>query len=145
MLKKLSPQRWGRAALPVVFAASLVACGSMPYQFASLPAPAELAALPVIQLGQPKPAQGEYIVYLPANQPVSTVAKVQGSLFAQTDSKTLSVQLKRDIYLYKNWISYDKRAWLKSTDAVQGNFHIQLPDYDHPQAGEVLIELDAKS
>lgn len=145
MLMKTSPQRWGRVALPVIFAVSLAACSGMPYQFASLPAATELATLPVIQLGQPKPAQGDYIVYLPANQPVTTVAKVQGNLFAQTDSKTLSVQLKRDVYLYKNWISYDKREWLKIADAVKADFRIQLPDYDHPQAGEVLIGLDAKS
>lgn len=145
MLKKLNPQRWGRTALPVIFAASLAACSGMPYQFASLPTASELAALPVIQLGQPKPAQGDYIVYLPASQPVTAVAKVQGTLFAQTDSKTLSVQLKRDIYLYKNWISYDKREWLKVADAVKADLRVQLPDYDHPQAGEVFIGLDARN
>lgn len=145
MLMKFSPQLWGRAAMPVVFAASLAACSALPHQFASLPSDAELAALPVIRLGHAKPAQGEYVVYLPASEAVTAVAKVQGNLFDQTDSKTLAVRLKRDIYLYKNWISYDKRQWLKAADAVQGNFHIQLPDYDHPQAGELLIELNTKS
>ncbi len=148
MSKISSPKRWGRGALSALLTSSLfglAACSGMPRQSVSLPSDAELAALPVIQLGQTKPVQGEYIVYVPASQSVHTVATVQGSLFARTDTKTLTVQLKRDIYLYKNWISFDKLEWVKSTDAVTGKVQVRLPNYDEPQEGEIVIQLDAKS
>jgi hypothetical protein len=131
-------------ALPLLLAVGLSACSGLQRTTGSLPEASVLEALPVIKLGQPKPAQGEYIVYLPASEPVSVSTKVQGSLFEKSESKELQVKLKQDLYLYKNWVSADKRQWVKDTDAITGNIHVRLPGYDHPQAGEVLIELNAK-
>lgn len=131
-------------ALSLLFAASLTACSGLQRSTGSLPEASVLEALPVIRLGQAKPAQGDYIVYLPASEPITATTKVQGSLFEKTDSKEVQVKLKQDLYLYKNWVSADKRQWVKDTDAITGNIHVRLPGYDHPQAGEVLIELNAK-
>ena len=131
-------------ALTLVLAAGLSACSGLQRSMSSLPEASVLDALPVIRLGQPKPAQGDYIVYLPASEPVSATTRVQGSLFEKSESKELQVKLKQDIYLYKNWVSADKRQWVKDTDAITGNIHVRLPGYDHPQAAEVLIELNAK-
>ncbi|ABM37498.1 hypothetical protein [Polaromonas naphthalenivorans] len=132
-------------ALTLLLAAGLSACSGLQRITGSLPQASVLDALPVIKLGQPKPAQGDYIVYLPASEPVTAIAKVQGTLFEKADSKELQVKLKQDMYLYKNWVSADKRHWVKDTDAVTGNVHVMLPSYDHPQAGEVLIELNARN
>jgi hypothetical protein len=134
-----------RLALPLILATSLAACSSLQNMASRLPAPEVLAALPRIQLGQAQPAQGDYIVYLPAHQAIHATAEVRGNIFEKTDSKELQVQLKQDMYLYKNWISYDLRTWVRADDAVTGNFHIRLPSYEHPAAGQVLIELNTKA
>ncbi|BDT67327.1 hypothetical protein os1_15030 [Comamonadaceae bacterium OS-1] len=134
-----------RLALPLILATSLAACSSLQTLTARLPAPEVLAALPRIQLGQTPPAQGDYVVYLPAHQPIRATAEVRGNIFEKTDSKELQVTLKQDMYLYKHWISYDQRTWVRADEAVHGNFQIRLPSYEHPAAGEVLIELNSKS
>jgi hypothetical protein len=131
-------------ALPLLLAASLTACSGLQRSMASLPDASVLATLPVIKLGQAKPAQGDYIVYLPASEPITATAKVQGSLFEKADSKELQVKLKRDLYLYKNWVSADKRQWVKD-DAVGGNIHVMLPSWDNPKPGDILIELNTKN
>lgn len=132
-------------ALPLLLAGSLAACSGLQRSTGSLPEAAVLETLPVIKLGQAKPAQGDYIVYLPASEPISATTTVQGNLFEKTESKELQVKLKHDLYLYKNWVSADKRKWVKDTDAVSGNIHVKLPGYDNPKAGEVLIELNTKN
>jgi hypothetical protein len=132
-------------ALPLLLATGLSACSGLQRSTGNLPEAAVLDSLPVIKLGQAKPAQGDYIVYLPASEPISSSTKVQGNLFEKAESKELQVKLKQDLYLYKNWISNDKRNWLKDADAVSANVHIKLPSYDHPKAGEVLIELNSKN
>lgn len=134
-----------RLALLLILATSLPACSSLQAIGARLPAADVLAALPLVQLGQAKPAQGDYIVYLPAHQTIRATAEVRGSIFEKTDSKELQVQLKQDIHLYKHWISYDKRTWVRGDEAVSGNVQIRLPNYEHPAEGAVLIELNTKS
>jgi hypothetical protein len=128
----------------LILAVGLTACAGLQRSTASLPTPAVLGALPVIKLGQAKPASGDYIVYLPASEVITTQVKVQGSLFDQTDSKELHVRLKRDVYLYKNWVSFDKLDWKKDDQAVTGNISVRLPGYDEPRPGEVLIDFNLK-
>ena len=144
MSLSLVSRAFSSIALSLLLAAGLSACSGLQRTTGSLPEASVLAALPVIKLGQAKPAQGDYIVYLPASEPVSATTKVQGTLFEKGESKELQVKLKQDLYLYKNWVSTDKRQWVKDTDAITGNVQVKLPGYDHPQAGEVLIELNAK-
>lgn len=144
MLLNFAPRTFSSIALTLLLAAGLSACSGLQRMTASLPEASVLDALPVIKLGQAKPAQGDYIVYLPASEPITASAKVQGTLFERADSKELQVKLKQDIYLYKHWVSADKRHWLKDSDAVTGNVRVALPSWEHPQAGEVLIELNTK-
>lgn len=128
----------------VALAVSLAACAGPQRSTGSLPTPEVLGTLPVIKLGQAKPVSGDYIVHLPASDVVTTQVKVQGSLFAQTDSKELQVRLKRDLYLYKNWVSFDKLSWKKDDQAVTGNISVRLPGYDEPRPGEVLMDFNLK-
>lgn len=135
---------WASVALPLVLVTGLSACSGLQRSTGSLPEAAALEALPLIKVGQAKPAQGDYIVFLPASELVTATAKVQGTLFEKTDSKDLQVKLKQDLYLYKNWVSFDRQKWVKDTDAIGGNVRVTLPGWDHPQAGEVLIELNTR-
>lgn len=136
---------WASIALPLILVTGLSACSGLQRSTGSLPEATVLEALPLIKVGQAKPAQGDYIVFLPASELITATAKVQGTLFEKTDSKDLQVKLKKDVYLYKNWFSFDKQKWVKDTDAVGGNFRVTLPGWDHPQNGEVLIELNTKN
>jgi hypothetical protein len=133
-----------RLVLPLGLMALLAACSGMQRTTGSLPDEAILNALPVIQLGEAKPAQGDYIVFIPAGQPVRTTVEAKGSLFATTDSKQLEVTLQRNVYLYKNWLSFDKREWRKDDSAVGGRIHFEFPSYDRPQPGYVSIEFYLK-
>ena len=131
-------------AAPLLLA-NLTACSSLQRSVTSLPDARVLETLPVIKFGQIKPAQGDYIVYLPASEPITATARVQGNLYKKTDSKELQVKLKRDLYLYKNWVSTDKRQWLKDSDVVGGNIHVTLPSWDNPKPGDILIEFNTKN
>ena len=136
---------WASIALPLILVAGLSACSGLQRTTGSLPDASVLEALPIIKLGQAKPAQGDYIVYLSASEIITTTATIQGTLFDKTDSKDLQAKLKNDLYMYKNWVSYDKKKWVKDNDAITGNFRVTLPSWDHPKAGEVLIELNTKN
>lgn len=131
--------------MPLLLAASLTACSGLQRSMASLPDASVLETLPVIKFGQAKPAQGDYIVYFPASEPITAIARVQGSLFEKADSKELQVKLRRDLYLYKNWVSADKRQWVKDSDAVGGNIHVTLPSWENPKPGDILIEFNTKN
>lgn len=139
--RSLFPRCW---LLPALLTAALSGCAGMQRTTGSLPPPDVLAALPVIKLNQPKPAQGDYIVHMPASEPITAEARVQGSLFEKPDSKILEVKLKRDLYLYKNWVSRDKVHWEKDKDGVTGRVNLRLPGYDTPMSGEVLLEFNEK-
>ena len=145
MSLNFAKRTWASIALPLILATSLSACSGLQRSTGSLPDASVLETLPIIKVGQAKPAQGDYILFLPASELITATAKVQGTLFEKTDSKDLQVKLKQDLYLYKNWASYDKKKWVKDNDAIGGNFRVTLPGWDHPQAGEVLIELNTKN
>lgn len=111
---------------------------------ASLPQPDVLNALPVVGWEQAKPAQGDYIVHLKSSDTLSTEARVQGNLFRQSDQQTLKVQLKHDLYLYKDWVSDDKVTWRHRQGAISGQMKVNLPSYERPSAGEIVIEMNEK-
>lgn len=132
-------------ALPPILAVSLSACSGLQRTTGSLPDANVFEALPIIKLGQEKPVQGDYIVHLSASEIITATTTIEGTLFDKTDSKVLQAKLKKDLYMYKNWVSYDKKNWVKDNDAISGNFRVTLPSWDHPKAGEVLIELNTKN
>ena len=137
-------RRLARSTALAAVSLSLGACAGLPAAWRPLPPPEVLQALPVVAYGQPTPAQGDYIVHLRAAEPLTADARVQGNLFVQNDQQTLSVRLKRDLYLYKHWLSRDKVTWQRADRAVAGEVSVRLPGYEHPRAGEILIELNER-
>ena len=136
---------WASLALPLILVTSLSACSGLQRSTGNLPDANVLEALPIITLGQAKPAQGDYIVYLSASELITATTTVRGTLLDKADSKDVQVKLKQDLYMYKNWVSFDKKNWSKDNDSIEGNIRISLPSWDHPKAGEVLIELNTKN
>lgn len=109
------------------------------------PSAREMAALPVVQYGQPAPEGQPFILHYPAATPIPVVASVTGSLLERADQATLNVALKRDVYIHKEWLSFDGKEWMKGSQAVGGQFAITLPgQVDGRKPGTLSATFDLK-
>jgi hypothetical protein len=113
---------------------------------ASVPdlSPEDLARLPVVAFGEPVPKDKAFILHFPAGQPISTAVTISGNLFEREARQNLTVALRKDIYTYKEWISFDRKIWVDGRKAIVLKVGIQSPGYDHPEPGFVRIEMDEK-
>jgi hypothetical protein len=126
--------RFSIAALCLVFSG----CASV-----SGPMTAEIEKLPVVEFGQPVPEDGKYILHFPAGVAIDTPVIFKGDLFEQEAREVLSVKPIRDIYVHKEWMSYDKHNWLDANDALKLKMDVVLPGYHHPQPGRVVLEMNS--
>jgi len=109
------------------------------------PSKTELIGLPVIEFGEAVPTNGDFILYFPAGQKIPTNVAIEGDIFQQSANGVVTVKLKRDIYSYKEWLSYDKQNWLKGRDALGVTLDIKIPGYHYPKPGHVKINLSEKN
>ena len=114
-------------------------CGSLQ------PSAAELANLPVVQFGEPVPQGKDYILFFPADKPIPANVAIKGTIFAKEAEQRLEVTLRRDIYAYKEWLSYDRVTWHNGQQTIKTDVRIQLPGYRHPEPGIIRIQMDEKS
>jgi hypothetical protein len=112
---------------------------------ASLPSPETLRDLPVVKFGDPVPAGRDYILFFPPDTPIPLTTSVKGNIFAKEAEQQLQVTLRRGIYAYKSWISYDRATWRVGREAIKGDVEVRLPGYDHPEPGSVRIRMDERS
>src|SRR5262245_13516354 len=106
------------------------------------PSAEELSKLPVVQFGEPVPAGSEYILFFPADKPIPTNVSIKGNIFAREAEQRLDVTLRRGIYAYKNWISYDRISWQDGRQALKSDVQVVLPSYAYPKPGVVKIQMD---
>jgi hypothetical protein len=121
--------------------------GGLSLQGCSLhkPTAETLGKVPTVEFGQTAPATGDFILHFPAGKPIPITASVSGSALAQADQKTLTVTLKKDIYTYKEWVSFDRNTWQKSGDVLGFNLNIQVPSPEHPNPpGLMEMRVDLK-
>jgi len=104
----------------------------------------KLRALPLVRFGETIPVGTDYILYFPAGQPIPIQVLIDGNVFERGAQDTLNVALRRDIYAYKAWVSYDQKSWIRGKDAFTFKVGIKLPGYDNPKPGTVEIRMDAK-
>jgi len=114
-------------------------CASQP------PSADTLSKLPVVQFGEAVPAGGDYILFFPADKPIPTNVAIKGSIFAREAEQRLDVTLRRGIYTYRNWISYDRVTWRNGREVIQTDFRIMIPSYEHPEPGVIRIQMDERS
>jgi hypothetical protein len=114
-------------------------CASQP------PSPDELSKLPIVQFGEPVPAGKDYILFFPAHKPIPANVAIKGSIFAREAEQRLEVTLRKGIYAYKNWVSYDRVLWRIGQEAIKSDFQIMLPSYQHPEPGVIRIQMDERS
>ncbi len=126
--------------LIVMLGLSLIGCASW-----MAPSEKSMAQVPVVRFGNPAPAGKEFVVMYPAGTPLPIVASVGGTLMDQGDKATLHVTLKRDVYVYRRWVSFDGKNWKYGHHAVDGKFEIKLPGMENgSNPGALGLEFDAR-
>ncbi len=105
----------------VTAALALSACSCLP------PQAEQMSKLPVVRFGDAAPAGAPFVTLLPAGTSLPVVASVTGSLLDKTATANLSVTLKRDVYLYDRWVSFDGKTWQSGRNAVANRFVVAIP------------------
>lgn len=120
--------------------ATLAGCAGM-----MAPGADEMAKVPVVRYGEAAPAGGEHVLLYPAGAPLPVVASVSGSLLAKPGQARMEVATIRDVYVYKNWLSFDGKNWMAGHQAVGGEFIITLPgEKDSKAPGTMSARFDLK-
>ena len=104
--------------LPALFLSACAGLGG--------PSADEISRLPVVRFGQPAPA-GEFVLLYPAGVNLPVIAKVDGSLLAKTDQTQLNIQVKQDVFVYRDQVSFDGKIWHLGTEKIVGKFMFSLP------------------
>lgn len=108
------------------------------------PAADTLASIPVIEFGGSVPKDGDFILHFPADKPIPVITSIKGSALAQEAEATAKVNLKKEIYAYKDWVSFDREHWQKGDDVLSINADIKIPSVEHPEPGTVKLQVDFK-
>lgn len=115
----------------------LVGCSTMP-------SPDMIEKLPVITFGEPVPQGQEFILHFPAGKPIGTNVTIEGNLFDKPAKKQMSVKPNKDIYAYKDWVSFDKKHWNIGKETLAVKAKIKLPGPTHPEPGIIYLRVDEK-
>ena len=125
-------------AILAVFLMVLGGCATVPVSWQE-----ELKSYPMIELGQKPPADGKYVVHLPAGKPVEVMQVIfEGDLFAKETVQGVRVTPGRDIYMYENWMSFDMQTWKKTKAALSTKWDFTVPSHKNPKAGHIKIILN---
>ncbi|MDD2686715.1 MAG: hypothetical protein PHY62_11185 [Gallionella sp.] len=127
-----------RILFAAVTFASLSACAGLP------PSSAEIAQAAQIRFGQPRPEGDNYVLHYPAGTPLPVSTVVDGDLFEQAGQSTLHVTLKRDIYMYREFASFDGKNWQPARSLIATNLELQIPQKNGSNAGYLHIEMKQK-
>ena len=117
---------------------ALTACAGLP------PSASEIAKAPQIQFGQPLPEDKDYVLYFPAGTPLPVSAVVDGNLFEHDDHAILHVTLKRGVYVYGRFASFDGQNWKRAGKLIETQLELQIPQKDGSNAGLLHVKLDQK-
>lgn len=132
-----------RLILPLLLAgSSLAACSSLPP--GPVPTAEQTAKLPVVTIGQPLPPGDSYVLYFPAGTPLPIRTEVDGSAFAKSGESTLHVELKRGIYGYRQYASFDQKTWVPWNQVIDTQFHLHIPGKDGKDAAVLDLQMNLR-
>ena len=95
--------------------------------------------------GQTAPAGQPFVLHYPAGAPLPVETSVSGTLLEKTDKSELQVSLKRDVYVYKHWASFDGKDWQRGDRLVGGRIGLTLPgESDGRAPGTLSAEFNLK-
>ena len=122
----------------IAASAALTACAGLP------PSTAEIAKTPQIRFGQPLPAGDNYVLLFPAGTPLPVSTVVDGNLFEHDGQATFNVTLKHDVYVYRQFASFDGQNWQPSRKLIETQLELQIPQKGGSNAGMLHIKMDQK-
>lgn len=109
------------------------------------PSNQSMAQVPVVRFGEKAPKDTKFATLYPAGVSLPVVTSVKGSLFDKSDESTLLVTLKKDLYAYEHWVSFDGKNWVASSKSVTGEIKMTLPgQLDGQNAGTLGAEFNLK-
>ena len=114
-------------------ALSLSGCASM-----IAPSAEKLAALPVVEIGQTAPADGEYILHIAAGRPIPFKLEVAGDVITRPGLATTVVESRKEVYLYKYRASLDGKTWQRTHQLFKTAFSVGLD----PNGGTATVRID---
>jgi len=117
-------------------ALSLSGCASM-----IAPSAEKLAALPVVEIGQTSPADGEYILHIAAGKPIPFKLEVAGDAITRPGLATTVVESRKEVYLYKYWASLDGKTWQRTHQLFNTAFSVGLDT----NGGTAIVRVDKAS
>lgn len=94
--------------------------------------------VPVVEIGQPKPAEKDYVLLVKAGRDYPVQMNVEGSFLTKTGAAETTVRVKRDVYLYKHWTSFDGKTW------ERGKLDLTVGVGMDPESGKVEIKVSDK-
>ena len=117
---------------------ALTACAGMP------PNASDLSSVPIINFGQPLPEGKDYVLHFPAGTPLPVSTLVGGTLFEHDDQATLHVTLKHEVYVYRQFASFDGQNWKRAGKLIETKLELQIPQKNGNNAGLLQLKLDPK-
>ena len=105
----------------------------------STPWQEQVRSYPLIGLGDPKPADGNYVVHLPAGKPVPTKIFLKGDLFAKETVQDVFATPKKDVYFYKDMVSFDLKTWTRTRAAIDIGWDVGIPSHKNPEPGYLKV------
>ncbi len=109
------------------------------------PTAQSLFQTPVIRFGEHAPENQPFVLWYPAGIDIPVNASVTGSLLEKTDTSTLNVKLKQDVYIYQHWASFDGKTWHQANSVIDGKLLFKLPgEKDGASPGTLSTEFNRK-
>jgi hypothetical protein len=102
----------------------------------STPDVSPINSLPVLEPGQETQNDEENVLLLRSGVDVPVTITLSGSLLSKESTTHTSIQLKRDLYLYKQWSSFDGKTW------EEKNFNLLIGTGLGLEGGIITITID---
>jgi hypothetical protein len=104
------------------------------------PSVAQIAKAQHVRFGEPLPKDGDYVLLFPAGTPLPVSMVIGGNLFEQEQQATLHVTLKRDVYVFGHYASFDGKHWTRGFKLIKSALKLEIPQKEGGNAG--LLRLD---
>lgn len=111
---------------------------------ASVPKPGELDNLARVHFGEKVPANQDYVLVFDAGQKIPLSIQIDGGLIARGLDERDTVTLKKTIYTYKKWASFDGYNWIDARKLINLSLKVKFPGYKNPNPGLIHIKLEEK-
>ena len=104
----------------------------------------QLKGYPILKLGDPKPAGEEYVLHIPKGKPFPTKVHIEGGLLEKDVVQDVFAVPKKDMYFYKDWMSFDMQNWKRARATLAMDWDIGVPSWKNPKPGHLKIIINER-